>query len=75
MLHGEDGGFRAFHNRCTRPGRRRVDPVPGTRTIQCCSVNKPTYSYDGAKVRGTAPGPLTAYPATIEGQRLEIQLA
>jgi Rieske Fe-S protein len=33
-------------------------------------VNKSTYSYDGATLRGPAPGPLTAYPATLEGQRL-----
>jgi nitrite reductase/ring-hydroxylating ferredoxin subunit len=75
VLHGEDGGFHAFHNRCTHLGHRRVDPVPGTRTIQCCSVNKSTYSYDGATLRGPAPGPLTAYPATLEGQRLVIKLA
>jgi len=27
---GEDGAYRAFHNRCTHLGHRRLDPVPGT---------------------------------------------
>jgi len=75
VLHGEDGGFHAFRNRCTHLGHRRVDPVPGTRTIQCCSVNKSTYSYDGMTIRGPAPRPLTAYPTTLDGQRLVIKLA
>jgi Rieske Fe-S protein len=74
VLHGEDGVFRAFQNRCTHLGHRRVDPVPGTRTIQCCSVNKSTYSYDGTTLRGPAPGPLTTFPAALEGQRLVIRL-
>jgi nitrite reductase/ring-hydroxylating ferredoxin subunit len=74
VLHGEDGVFRAFQNRCTHLGHRRVDPVPGTRTIQCCSVNKSTYSYDGTTLSGPAPGPLTTFPAALEGQRLVIRL-
>lgn len=74
VLHGEDGVFRAFQNRCTHLGHRRVDPVPGTRTIQCCSVNKSTYSYDGTTLRGPAPGPLTTFPAALDGQRLVIRL-
>src|SRR5512136_3298492 len=44
VVRAEDGRFHAFHNRCTHLGHRRLDPVPGTGTVQCCSVNKSTYS-------------------------------
>ena len=42
VVSGEDGDYRAFHNRCTHLGHRRLDPVPGTSTVQCCSINKCT---------------------------------
>jgi len=44
VIRGNDGKFHAFHNRCTHIGHRRVDPVPGTGTVQCCSVGKSTYT-------------------------------
>ena len=75
VVHGEDGTFLVFHNRCTHLGHRRVDPVPGTRTVQCCSVNKSTYTYEGLKIRGPAPKPLTTYPVTLEGDTLVVRLA
>ena len=37
VVHGDDGTFHAFANRCRHMGRR-LDPVPGTETVQCCSV-------------------------------------
>ena len=40
VVYREDGEYRAFHNRCTHMGHRRLDPVPGTDTVQCCSINK-----------------------------------
>jgi nitrite reductase/ring-hydroxylating ferredoxin subunit len=46
VVHGEDGRYRAFVNRCRHMGRR-LDPVPGENTVQCCSVGKSTYDYDG----------------------------
>ena len=70
VVHGEDKTFHVFRNRCTHMGHRRLDPVPGTNTVQCCSVNKSTYDLDGAKVHGTAPDPITTYPASIEDDKL-----
>jgi Rieske Fe-S protein len=75
VLRGEDGAYHVFHNRCTHLGHRRVDPVPGTRTVQCCSVNKSTYTYEGLNIRGPAPRPLTTYAATLEGDTLVVRLA
>ena len=61
---GEDGEYLAYHNRCTHIGHRRLDPVPGTGTVQCCSVNKSTYDTDGNNIFGPAPQPITRY--TVE---------
>ena len=36
VIFGEDEKFYVFRNRCTHVGHRRLDPVPGTKTIQCC---------------------------------------
>ena len=74
VISGEDGKFRAFRNRCTHLGHRRLDPVPGTNTVQCCSVNKSTYDYDGIKIHGPAPKPLVAYPAETEGDKLVVSM-
>jgi len=51
-------------------GHRRLDPVPGPNTVQCCSVNKSTYDYEGTTIHGPAPNPITKYPVSIEGDKL-----
>lgn len=70
VLHGEDGSFHVFQNRCTHIGHRRLDPVPGTNTVQCCSVNKSTYDFQGTKVHGPAPRPVVSYPVDRDGDKL-----
>ncbi len=72
---GEDGEYRAYHNRCTHLGHRRLDPVPGTDTVQCCSVNKSTYDSDGKKVYGPAPRPITRFPVEIEPGKLIVSVS
>jgi nitrite reductase/ring-hydroxylating ferredoxin subunit len=74
IVHGEDGAFYAFHNRCTHLGHRRLDPVPGTGTVQCCSVGKSTYRYDGRKVYGPAPAPIDTLKVELDGERLVVSL-
>lgn len=74
VVHAEDGSFFAFHNRCTHFGHRRLDPVPGTATVQCCSVNRSTYDLGGAKIFGPAPRPIRSYPLTVEGRQLIVAL-
>ena len=73
VVHGNDREYRAFQNRCTH-GKRALDPVPGTNTIQCCSVGTSTFSYDGTLIEGPAKGPLTVYRVDQAGETLTITL-
>jgi nitrite reductase/ring-hydroxylating ferredoxin subunit len=75
VIRGEDGEFHAFHNRCAHLGHRRLDPVPGTQTVQCCSVSKSTYTYDGRTVYGPAPAPIGTFEVESDGERLIVSLA
>jgi nitrite reductase/ring-hydroxylating ferredoxin subunit len=74
VIRGDDGKFHAFHNRCTHIGHRRLDPVPGTGTVQCCSVGKSTYTYDGKKIYGPPTGPIKTFKVEVEGDRLIVFL-
>lgn len=74
VVHGEDGKFHAFPNRCTHIGHRRIDPVPGEDRIRCCSVGKSTFDYSGKRVSGSARESLEPLPAESDGSRLLISL-
>jgi Rieske Fe-S protein len=74
VVRDETVGFVAFHNRCTHLGHRRLDPVPGTATVQCCSIGKSTYDLDGKKIFGPAPAPLKRYPVALQGRQLVVRL-
>ena len=73
VVHGDDGAYHAFKNRCTH-GKRALDPVPGTSTIQCCSVGTSTFNYDGFLIEGPAKGPLAVYEVDRAGENLTITL-
>ncbi|MFZ1201138.1 MAG: Rieske (2Fe-2S) protein [Desulfobacterales bacterium] len=75
VVRGEDKQYRAFHNRCTHLGHRRLDYVPGTETVQCCSVNKSTYTFGGEKIHGPAPRPIANYPVEVGEKELRIQIS
>jgi nitrite reductase/ring-hydroxylating ferredoxin subunit len=70
----DDGKFHAFHNRCTHIGHRRLDRVAGTGTVQCCSVGKSTYTYDGKKIYGPPTGSIRTFKFETEGDRLTVFL-
>ncbi len=74
VICGDDGKFHAFHNRCSHIGHRRIDPVPGTGTIQCCSVSKSTYTYDGKKIYGPPTGHIKTFKVEVEGESLVVCL-
>jgi nitrite reductase/ring-hydroxylating ferredoxin subunit len=74
VIRGDDGKFHAFHNRCTHIGHRRLDPVPGTGAVQCCSIGKSTYAYDGKKIYGPAAGQAKTFKVEAEGERLIVFL-
>jgi len=73
LVRGEDDSFYAFENRCRHMGRR-LDPVPGTRTVQCCSIGKSTYDYTGQLMSGSANKNLLMFKVTGNKDRVIIQL-
>lgn len=73
VVHGEDGQLHAFHNKCTHAGRR-IDPLPGDEKIECCSVGKSTWDYDGKLISGSAKDELTCFAVTSEDDKATINL-
>jgi len=74
VVRGEDGNCRAYHNQCTHLGGRRLDPLPGTQTLKCCSVGQSVFAPDGRNVSGPAPKPIAAFTVEVQGERLLIRL-
>jgi nitrite reductase/ring-hydroxylating ferredoxin subunit len=74
VVFDENKQYQAFQNRCTHLGHRRLDYVPGTQTVQCCSVNKSTYDFDGERIHGPAPRSIQAYPVEVEADELRIRI-
>ncbi|MCF8131218.1 MAG: Rieske (2Fe-2S) protein [Deltaproteobacteria bacterium] len=74
VVWGEDGEYRAYHNRCTHLGHRRLGPDPETDTVQCCSVSKSTYDSGGNKVFGPAPHPITRFPVEKTQEKLVVSI-
>ena len=72
LIASEAGNYHAFHNRCSHFGHRRLDPVPETDTVQCCSVNKSTYDLTGNKIYGPAPNPIKVFPVNKYDDKLTI---
>ncbi|MFH1434423.1 MAG: Rieske 2Fe-2S domain-containing protein [Pseudomonadota bacterium] len=71
---GDDGGYHAFLNKCACSGWR-IDPQPGTSTVQCCTLAKSTYSYDGKVLSGPAKEPAQVFPVTKDGNKITISIA
>lgn len=70
---GEDSQYYAFKNACTHAGRK-IDPVSGTLTLECCSVSGSTYDYEGQVLSGPAQEPLTSYPVSVGEKQIIISL-
>ncbi len=73
LVHGDDGQYHAFCNQCSHGGRR-LDPVAETGTVQCCSVGKSTFTYEGRLVFGSAKKDIAAFPLREEDRKLLIDL-
>jgi nitrite reductase/ring-hydroxylating ferredoxin subunit len=71
VVHGVDGAFHAFENRCTHGGRR-LDPLPGRGEVRCCSVGRSTFDYEGRRVSGAATDPIRVLDVEQDGDRLLI---
>ena len=46
VIHGRDGQFRAYKNRCSHAGRR-IDTYDETKLLKCCSVFQSVFDYEG----------------------------
>ncbi|MBW2060929.1 MAG: Rieske 2Fe-2S domain-containing protein [Deltaproteobacteria bacterium] len=73
VMHGHDGSFHAFKNKCTHSGRR-IDPLAETENLRCCSISKSTFDYAGQVISGPAKGPLTAYKVDIQDGKVVVSI-
>ncbi len=60
IICGDDGQYYAFHNKCAHGGRE-LDPVPEAGTVQCCSVGKSIFDYEGKVLAGSAKEGIETY--------------
>jgi nitrite reductase/ring-hydroxylating ferredoxin subunit len=73
VFKGDDSQYHAFQNSCPH-AKRRLDPMPGTNQVQCCSVGQSTFDYNGKLISGSAEGDVKTYPVSIEGNKLIVLL-
>ena len=74
VFKGADEQFHAVRNRCSHMGRR-LDPLPDTRAIQCCSVSMSAYDYSGNVMSGPAKTAVEKLPVIQKENRLYISVA
>ncbi len=74
VVHGNDGAYHAFENKCTHAGRR-LDPLAGEEVIQCCSIGKTVFDYNGGLQSGSGKTDLKTFPVEPEEGTLTISLA
>jgi hypothetical protein len=73
VVHGEDGQYRAFRDRCACGGFR-IDPVPGEPRIRCCTPMQSTYEYSGKPLSKHVTRSLDLLPTTLDGGRLSVDI-
>jgi nitrite reductase/ring-hydroxylating ferredoxin subunit len=65
--------YHAYRNRCEHKGQG-LDPMPGEDKIQCCSVGKATYDYEGKIMAGPADGAVAAYRVDMNEGKLVVTI-
>lgn len=60
VVHGLDGKFHAFRNKCSHSGQR-LDPLPDKKALQCCGTSQSVYDYQGKVISGPAKTRLLTY--------------
>jgi Rieske Fe-S protein len=73
VCHGTDGKYYAYVNKCKHMGRR-MDLVPETQTIQCCSIGKSTYDYAGNVISGSAKESLETFSVEKSTDKIIIRI-
>jgi len=74
VIRGENGLFYAYKNKCTHMGRR-IDPVPGSSDLRCCSVMGSRFGITGEVLSGPAKGALKIFEVKIEDNKLNIDIS
>jgi nitrite reductase/ring-hydroxylating ferredoxin subunit len=75
VVYSENHGYRAYLNKCTHIGHRRLDPVPGTDTVQCCSINKSIFESGGDKISGPASHSVITFPVEKDQDNLVVLIS
>ena len=73
IIHGRDGRFHAYKNRCTHAGRR-IDQFEENDLLRCCSISKSTFDYEGNVISGAAKRPLTPFKLEQNGGKLTVSV-
>jgi len=73
LFRGNDGVLYAIKNVCSHM-RRKIDPVPGSNTLRCCSVMHSSFDYSGRKLSGPANKDLVAYDLSQKGHDILIKV-
>lgn len=71
VVHGNDGEFYAFENACSH-AKRRLDPIPGSDHVRCCSMGRSTFDYEGNVIGGSAESPIKKLEVNRDGNMLRI---
>jgi len=71
VIRDDSGKFHAYSNKCPHMGRR-IDPVPGSSNVRCCSVMGSVFNVKGDIVSGPAKENLKQYKILIKGTILSI---
>jgi nitrite reductase/ring-hydroxylating ferredoxin subunit len=69
-----NGNVRAFHNRCSHMRSRRLDPIPGTNHLCCCSRQGSRFDENGKVIKGPAHSPIAVYDVEVSGAKAFISL-
>jgi len=68
IVHGQDGEFQCYRNRCACGGFR-IDPVPGEERMRCVTPMQSTYEQDGKPLAKHVEKYLDLLPVDVaEGQ-------
>ena len=73
VMRGDDGRLRAYHNSCGHGGRR-LDPVPGAATLQCCSIGHATYNYEGKRLTEGPTRDVTMFETSLDDSILTVTI-
>jgi len=71
IIRDNTGRFHAYSNKCTHMGRR-IDPVPGSSDLCCCSVMGSVFNAKGEIVSGPAKKNLKQFETVAQGSILSV---